>query len=35
MCALDGFIYAFGGWVGEDIGDSIERYVTFLDAVKL
>jgi hypothetical protein len=26
MCALDGFLYAFGGWVGEDIGGSIERY---------
>ena len=26
MCALDGYLYAFGGWVGEDIGGSIERY---------
>jgi len=26
MCSLDGYIYAFGGWVGEDIGGSIERY---------
>ena len=26
MCALEGFLYAFGGWVGEDIGGSIERY---------
>ena len=26
MCALDGYLYAFGGWVGEDIGGTIERY---------
>ncbi len=25
MCAVAGKIYAFGGWVGEDIGGSIER----------
>lgn len=24
-CALDGYIYAIGGWVGAEIGDSIER----------
>lgn len=26
MCATNGYLYAFGGWVGEDIGGSIERY---------
>ena len=26
LCAVDGFLYAFGGWVGEDIGGSIEMY---------
>ena len=26
MCALEGYLYAFGGWVGEDIGGTIERY---------
>ena len=31
MCAHDGFLYAFGGWVGEDIGGSIERYDTITD----
>ena len=31
MCAHDGFLYAFGGWVGEDIGGSIERYDTVTD----
>ncbi len=25
MCALDGYVYAFGGWVGMDIGGTIER----------
>ena len=31
MCAHDGFLYAFGGWVGEDIGGSIERYNSVTD----
>jgi len=26
MCALGGRLYALGGWVGEDIGGTIERY---------
>ena len=26
LCALDNSLYAFGGWVGEDIGRSIEIY---------
>lgn len=26
LCALDNSLYAFGGWVGEDIGGSIETY---------
>ena len=26
LCALDGHLYAIGGWVGEDIGGSIELY---------
>ncbi|KAK2583482.1 hypothetical protein KPH14_009450 [Odynerus spinipes] len=26
LCALDNSLYAFGGWVGEDIGGSIEIY---------
>lgn len=26
LCALHGYLYAIGGWVGEDIGGSIERY---------
>ncbi|KAE8748819.1 hypothetical protein FOCC_FOCC004413 [Frankliniella occidentalis] len=26
LCALNGYLYAVGGWVGEDIGGSIERY---------
>ena len=26
LAAVDGCLYAFGGWVGEDIGGSIEMY---------
>jgi len=26
LCALDGYLYAMGGWVGEDLGQSIEKY---------
>lgn len=26
LCALGGTMYAIGGWIGEDIGDSIESY---------
>lgn len=26
LCALGGYLYAVGGWVGQDIGGSIERY---------
>jgi len=26
LCALNGYLYAIGGWVGEDIGGSIEQY---------
>lgn len=26
LCALDNYLYAFGGWVGEDIGGTIEIY---------
>ena len=31
MCAHNGFLYAFGGWVGEDIGGMIERYDPITD----
>lgn len=26
LCAHDGNLFAFGGWVGEGIGGTIERY---------
>lgn len=26
LCALDSTLYAMGGWVGEDLGQSMERY---------
>jgi hypothetical protein len=26
VCTSDGKIYAFGGWVGSQLGDSIEMY---------
>ena len=26
FCAFNNYLYAFGGWVGEDIGGSVERY---------
>jgi actin-binding protein IPP len=26
LCALGGTLFAIGGWIGEDIGDSIESY---------
>lgn len=26
LCGHDGNLYAFGGWVGEGIGGTIERY---------
>lgn len=29
LAALHGYLYAIGGWVGDDIGGTIERYVTF------
>ena len=35
MCAFNGYLYAFGGWVGEDIGGSIERYDPTVDQWKL
>jgi hypothetical protein len=25
LCAVDGRLYAFGGWVGEDIGQPVFR----------
>lgn len=31
LCALYGTLYAVGGWVGEDIGGSIERYDPTID----
>lgn len=35
LCAHNGYLYAFGGWVGEDIGGSIERYDPIADEWKL
>lgn len=35
LCALNGTLYAVGGWVGEDIGGSIERYDPILDEWRL
>ena len=35
LCALDGCLYAFGGWIGEDIGGSIEKYNPHTDEWKL
>ena len=26
MCSMNGYLYALGGWIGEDIGGSVERY---------
>lgn len=31
LCALDGYLYAMGGWMGDTIGCSIERYDPQLD----
>ena len=35
LCAFDNSLYAFGGWVGEDIGGSIENYDPVTDEWKL
>ena len=35
LCALNGYLYAVGGWVGEDIGGSIERYDPLTDEWRL
>lgn len=34
LCAMNGELYAVGGWVGEDIGGSIERYKPLVRLVK-
>ena len=26
LCALNGYLYALGGWIGDDIGGCVERY---------
>lgn len=26
LCEHEGYLYAFGGWVGAEIGSSLERY---------
>lgn len=34
LCAMNGELYAVGGWVGEDIGGSIERYKSLVRLYK-
>ncbi|CAG7667340.1 unnamed protein product, partial [Allacma fusca] len=31
LTTWENYLYAFGGWVGEDIGGSIERYDPYLN----
>lgn len=35
MCALDGFLYAVGGWVGAELGDTVEKYDPVADCWRL
>ncbi|KAK2708181.1 hypothetical protein QYM36_013942 [Artemia franciscana] len=35
LCTMDNLLYALGGWVGEDIGGSIERYDPVVNEWKL
>lgn len=35
MCAMDGYLYAVGGWVGAELGDTIERYDPLADSWRI